>query len=70
MDLRNGAITVGELLAYPPAKDLLLREFPAMAHHPMVHMAGRIPLTTAVQWAGDALPMQRQKEMWAKLEKL
>ncbi|MEG0854782.1 MAG: hypothetical protein RSF82_12975 [Angelakisella sp.] len=70
MDLKNGNITIAELLAYPPAKELLMKEFPGMLHHPMMHMAGRITLNTAIRLAGDALPMQKRKEIIAKLRAL
>lgn len=70
MDLRNGNITIAEILAYPPAKAILMREFPAMMNHPMLHMAGRFTLNTAISMAGDALPMQKRKEILEKLKAL
>lgn len=63
MDLRNGMITIAEVLAYPPAKALFMREFPAMANHPMLHRAGKITLNTAIALAGDALPPARRRAL-------
>lgn len=70
MNLRDGNITIAELLNYPPAKALLMQEFPAMMHHPMLHMAGRFTLNRAISMAGDALPMTKRKEILAKLKAL
>lgn len=70
MDLRNGNITIGELLSCPPAKAMLMKEFPAMMNHPMLHMAGRFTLNAAISMAGDALPMQKRKEIIEKLKTL
>ncbi|MEG1874592.1 MAG: hypothetical protein RR022_02700 [Angelakisella sp.] len=67
MNLKDGMITIGEILAYPPARELLLREFPALARHPMLHMAGRITLNTAIAMAGDALSAAKKREILDKL---
>lgn len=70
MNLKNGNITIGELLAYPPARKLLEREFPQMVHHPMAHMAGRITLNRGIAMMGEALPAAKRREIWSKLEAL
>lgn len=70
MDLKNGNITIGELLNNPSAKALLAQEFPGMMRHPMMHMAGKITLNTAVGLAGDALPVAKRKEIIAKLKEI
>lgn len=70
MNLQNGQITIAQLLEYPPAQELLAREFPQLARHPMLHRAGRITLNTAIVLAGDALPAQRRHKLIAQLESL
>ena len=39
MNLKNGQITVGEVLSNPNARALLQREYPALINHPMLGMA-------------------------------
>lgn len=68
MDLRDGKITIAEILAYPPAKALLVREFPRLANHPMLHRAGKITLNTAIALAGDALPEAQRRQIIARLQ--
>ncbi|MEG2073495.1 MAG: hypothetical protein RRY54_01885 [Angelakisella sp.] len=70
MNLKNGTITIGEILNYSPARALLAKEFPKLMHHPMLHMAGRITLNKAIAMAGDALPAAKRRELLAKLEEL
>ena len=36
MNLKNGQITVGEVLSNPNARALLQREYPALLNHPML----------------------------------
>lgn len=68
--MRDGQITIGEILDYPPAKALLFKEYPAMANHPMLHRAGKINLNTAIALAGDALPPQKRATLLEVLMRL
>ena len=70
MNLRNGAITIGELLAYPPARALLASQFPKLINHPMAALAQRMTLNQAIQMAGDALPELQKQAILAKLKTL
>ena len=67
MDLKNGNITIGELLAYPPAKAILSREFPLMIHHPLAGRAKGMTLNMAIRLAGDALPRQKGEAVLEQL---
>ena len=44
MNLRNGNITVGELLANPKVWELLQREAAGLANYPMLRMASGMTL--------------------------
>lgn len=40
MDLRQGKITLGEILRHPQARELLTRELPQFARSPLLGLAG------------------------------
>lgn len=70
MDLRNGNITVAEVLSYPPARNFLASKYPALVHHPMLRMAGRFTLNQALAYAGDALRPNERQMLIEKLSSL
>lgn len=70
MDLNNGNITIGQLLAYPPARALLTHQFPKLVHHPMARLAQGMTLNQAIKMAGDALPELQKQAILAKLKTL
>lgn len=44
MDLRQGKITLGEILRHPQARELLTRELPQFARSPLLGLAGGMTL--------------------------
>ena len=62
MDLRNNAITVGEVIAHPAAKALLKREFPEVANPLLLSMAKKMTLAGVLELAkGRYAPDRIQK---------
>ena len=51
MNLKNGQITVGEVLSNPNARALLQREYPALLNHPMLGMARGMTLNQVLVMA-------------------
>ena len=70
MNLRNGSITVREILAYKPAYDYLMKELPFLKNHPMLHRADKITLNMAIMFAGDAVSKTAKQQMLDTLKKL
>lgn len=70
MNLRNGDITIGELLRYKPAYNYLLSEYPMLRQHPMLHRADKITLNIAMRFMGDAIPTVKRRELLEKLQQL
>lgn len=59
MNLKNGQITVGELLSNPRARAVIQREFPNMLNSPMVGLAKNMTLNNVLNYARDIIPQQR-----------
>ena len=70
MNLRNGNITIKEILDYKPAYDFLIKEIPFIKNHPMLHRANKITLNMALMFAGDAVSQQKKQQMLDTLKKL
>ena len=70
MDLRNGDITIAELLKYKPAKDYLLSIYPTLMRHPMLHKAHKLRLNTALMFVGDAITNEEREKILSKLREL
>lgn len=70
MELRNGKITVKEILANPEAKALLMKEFPHLINHPMMRMARNMSLKKLLRYAEDVVPKEKLRRIVAELEKL
>ena len=67
MDLKNNRITVGELLDYPPAKNVIQRRFPMALRHPMLGAARTVTLEQLLAVAGNFVP---RNKLSAALEEL
>ncbi len=59
MNLKNNSITIGELLSNPKAKQILVREFPQYANHPLIGMAGYMPLSKVLNMASGKVPKDK-----------
>ena len=59
MDLRNGRITVGELMAHPEARALIEREFPMIRKPRWRRRVWNMPLGRILQIAPRFLPRRR-----------
>lgn len=70
MNLRNGEITVAEILAYKPAKEYLVSVYPMLTRHPMIHKAHKLSLNTVLKYIGDAMSVQDKKSLINKLSEL
>lgn len=67
MDLRNGQITIGELLRHPEARQVLARRFPQMIGRPIVTASGAMSLERAMKAASAYVS---QKDLQETLEEL
>lgn len=70
MDLKNNSITVGQVLAYGPARALLYRELPMIMNHPMVGMARNMTLNQVMGFAQGRVPQQKINQVLAKLRQV
>ncbi len=62
MDLRNYQITVGEILHYPPACEVIQRELPDVWNSPLLRLARGMTLQQVMQLAGGKIsPGERQR---------
>lgn len=56
MDLRGGAITLGEIVRDPKARDLVNREFPGILNHPFAGRFMGMSLNKALGMARGRVP--------------
>lgn len=70
MDLKNNKITVGELLAYPPAKAVFQKRFPMVMRHPMVGAARTVTLEQIIAFAGAYIPKGTINDTLNELKKV
>lgn len=73
MNLRNGQITVGEVLQNPEARVLLQRQVPQLAglmNSPMARRFGNMPLSAALVQARRYLPENRIQSLLNSLSNL
>lgn len=70
MNLKNNKITVGELLAYAPAKAVLQRRFPMVLRHPMLGAARSVTLEQVVDFAKSYIPEKTITETLRELQKV
>ncbi|MCD8052423.1 MAG: hypothetical protein LUE89_12235 [Clostridiales bacterium] len=71
MDLKNGAITVGEVLDYPGARDILRTYFPQVADNALLlGMARSWTLNRVLRQVGGQVDAGRVRQMRQELENL
>ena len=70
MDLRNGTITVKEILRIPEAQALLWRELPQIMKSPLVKMAGNMRLNQVLHYAKGNVPPEKVESVLAQLKDL
>lgn len=73
MNLRNGQITVGEVLQNPQARAVLQREVPqfaGMLNSPLARRYWSMPLNAAAAQAGRFLPQERIQTLLSCLERV
>lgn len=70
MDLRNGRITIGEILANPNARAMVQRAYPKVLASPMVMRFRSMRLNTALQYAGRFVPRAQLDRVVARLKEL
>lgn len=70
MDLKNNKITLGELLAYQPAKAVIQRRFPTVMRHPLVGAAQTVTLEQIVAIASAYIPQKTIRETLEDLRRV
>ncbi len=70
MNLRNGQITVGELLSNPAVRRLAQQEFPGIINHPMLHSAYNMPISQVMAMARGRVPQAKINRLLQTLESL
>ena len=69
MDLKNGRLTVGDLLDHPGAKAVLQKRFPMLMKHPMMGAARTITLEQILAVAREFVPQKKIDEALADLRR-
>ena len=69
-DIKNGEITVGEILETDGGKALLMREFPSVAKSPLLLLAKKMSLNAAVSRWGKKVSEEKIKYLITEIEKL
>ena len=70
MDLKNGRITVGELLANPAARQIFNREFPNILRHPMLGLAKNFTLNKVINLAKGHVPQKKIEQILMELKRI
>lgn len=70
MDLRNGRITVGGLMAHPAARVLLEREFPMLRTSRVRRQVWDMPLGRVLQLAPRFLPQSKINGLLRQLREI
>ncbi len=70
MNLKNGQITVGEVLSNPNARALLQREYPALINHPMLGMARGMTLNQVLGMARGKVSQQQVNRLFEQLSRI
>lgn len=70
MNLKNGAITVREILRVPEAKAILYRELPQLMRSPLVKMAGGMRLSQVLGHAKGHVPPEKVESILNQLKAL
>ena len=67
MNLKNNQITVGELLDYPPAREVFQKHFPMVMRHPLLGAARTVTLEQVIALAGNKVPQKKIQETLSEL---
>ena len=70
MDLKNYQIPVKALLRDPRAAAVLEENFPDLLRHPMLRMAGNMPLWKVVNLSRGIIPEEKMNHVLRELEQL
>ena len=70
MDLYNNRIRVRELLRNPAAVGVIQREFPGLLNHPMIRMAGGMPLAKIIQMSRGIVPPEKIESTLEQLRRI
>ena len=70
MNLKNGQITVGEVLSNPNARALLQREYPALFNHPLLGMARGMTLNQVLGMARGKVSQQQVNRLFEQLSRI
>ena len=69
MDLKNGKVTVGELMDHPGARAVLQKRFPMLMKHPMMGAARTITLEQILAVAREFVTQKKIDEALADLRR-
>lgn len=67
MDLRDGRISMDELLADPTARRIIEEELPGLLNSPLVPMVRRMTLAQVLSLAAGRLPPAKQARILERL---
>ena len=70
MDLRNQKITLGEILAYPGARELLTKKFPLVFKKQFSPVSKTVTLEQLLALVGGYLPQRMVADTIRELERL
>lgn len=70
MDLRNQQITIGEILEYPGARELLRKKFPFVFRKQFSGSAKSVTLEQLIALVGGFLPQRTLSDTIQALERL
>ena len=70
MDLRSGAITLGEIVRDPRARELVDRELPGLLRHPFARRFMGMPLSRALNLTRGRLPEDSIERLLTGLREL
>lgn len=70
MDLRSGAISLGELAKNPKSRALVEREFPGILRHPLARKFMGLSLNQAVSMARGRVPQDSINRLLTELGEL
>lgn len=70
MQLRNGEITIGEILRDPRAKAILTRELPDLARSPLLAFAGNMSLNRVIALSKGRVAPEKVQSILEQLKAL
>ena len=70
MDLHNNQITLGEILSYPPAREVLKQELPGLYGSPLMGMARGMSLQSVLQFAKGNVSPDKVRRVLEQLQSI